>query len=193
MAKTLSDYLLMVQKEYTYKIKIAHAMDDKDFERMERPLVKYDVYDVKSMTKTPIQKNPLDFPNVSASEVYIIEIVSLLPISTETLRWELSKSMHFHMDYIHVRNENSPYNEYEEKMLKFQEETYMPKMDDPFYKTDMTGDNTLYGDKYNEKMVKELTDKTGIDMPMEKVSVDNKFKEAIKTFKAEGIFTKVKN
>jgi hypothetical protein len=193
MSKTLADYLLMVQKEYTYKIKIAHAMDEKDFERMERPLLKYDIIDVKSMIKTPIQKNPLDFPTVSASEVYIIEIVSLIPISTETLRCELAKAMHFHMDYIHVRNENSPYNEYEEKMIKFQEETYMPKLDDPFYKSDATGDSSLYGDEYNENLVKEITDKTGIDMPMEKTSVDTKFKDAVKTFKAEGIFNKVNN
>jgi hypothetical protein len=187
MQKTLSDYLLMVQKEYTYKIKIAHSMDDKDFERMERPLLKYDIIDVKSMIKTPIQKNPLDFPTVSASEVYIIEIVSLIPISTETLRGELAKALHFHMDYIHVRNENSPYNEYEENMIKFQDETYMPK---PAKEATVPAP---YGDDYNEKMVKEITDKTGIDMPMEKVSVDNKFKEAVKSLKAEGIFTKVKN
>lgn len=191
MAKTLADYLLMVQKEYTYKIKIAHPMDENDFQRMERPLMKYDIVDVKSMVKTPIQKNPLDFPSVSASEVYIIEIVSLIPISTEALRWELSKAMQFHMDYVHVRNENSPYNQYEQNMIKFQEDTYIPKIDDPFYKSDMTGDNSLYGDEYNKDMVKEITAKTGIEMPQEKVSVDSKFKEAVKTFKADGVFYKV--
>jgi hypothetical protein len=192
MSKTLSDYLLMVQKEYTYRIKIAHQLDDSHFEKLERPFYKYDVFDVKSISKTPIHKNPLDFPNVSASEVFIIEIVSMIPISTETLRFEIANCLRLPDNLVHVRNENSPYDEYEENMIKFQENTYMPKIEDSFYKTDMTGDSSLYGDDYNEKMVKEITDKTGIDMPLEKISIDKKFKEAVSKFNTDGIFSKIK-
>jgi hypothetical protein len=154
--KTLKDYLLMKQTPYKYKIKFAYPMEEHHFERLSNVLDKYEMASLNNIIRTPFQKSPLDFPTVNASEIYIIEVETMVPMSESALPYEIKMATKIHEDFIVVRGENNPYNEYEENLLKFQESKYVPKLEDSNYESDGVETQELYGDEYNKKMVAEL-------------------------------------
>ena len=61
---TFQQYLTESAKSYDYKIKVAGEID-KDFTtKMETALAKFEVAKLSAGKKTPIQKRPLDFPQL---------------------------------------------------------------------------------------------------------------------------------
>lgn len=187
--KTLSDYLLMKQTPYKYKIKFAFPLEEHHFDRIGSVLEKYELVNVKNIIRTPFQKNPLDFPTISASEIYMIEVETMIPMSESALRYEIRHATKIHEDMISIRGENNPYNKYEEDIIKFQENKYVPKLEDPHYKSDGVEDQKLYGDEYNKEMVDTLLKDSEDHTP----HIKSDFKQAVETFNKDGIFTKVKN
>lgn len=185
--KTLADYLLMKQNPYKYKIKFAYPLEEHHFDRIGSILDKYELVSINNINRLPYQKNPLDFPTVDASEIYLIEVETLIPMSEHALRYELKKATKIHEDFISIRNENNPYNKYEEDMIKFQEKKYVTKLEDPNYESDGVEDQNLYGDEYNKEMVDTLTKDSGDATP----HIKSEFKKAVEKFNETGVFTKV--
>ena len=186
--KTLQDYLLMKQTPYKYKIKFAFPMEDHHFERLSNVLGKYDLASVNNIIRTPFQKNPLDFPTVNASEIFIVEVETMVPMSESALRYEIKYATKIHEDLIIIRGENNPYNEYEENLIKFQETKYVPKLEDPDYKSDGKEPETLLGDEYNVKMVETLVKDSESATP----HIKSEFMKAVESFNKTGVFSKIK-
>jgi hypothetical protein len=187
--KTLKDYMLMKQTPYKYKIKFAYPMEEHHFERLSNVLDKYEMASLNNIIRTPFQKSPLDFPTVTASEIYIIEVETMVPMSESALPYEIKMATKIHEDFIVVRGENSPYNEYEENLLKFQEGKYVPKLEDSHYESDGVETQELYGDEYNKKMVAELVKDSEPYAP----HIKTEFMKAVESFNKTGVFSKLKD
>jgi hypothetical protein len=191
MKKKLSDYLLLTEKEYNYRLKFAVELQEEQLNKLERFLQKYDLLDVASVHKSMIQKNPMDFPNLDIGEVYIIDIVTRLPISTEILVQEMSKVMKIHVDLIRVRDEHSPYEQYTNQKLEYEDTEYQSKLEDPDYKDAPKMDRNLYGDAYNKEMIDTIIDAQGRE-PTENEK-KSKFKAAFDKAQVKSPFTDVDN
>jgi hypothetical protein len=188
MKKTLADYLLLAEKEFKYRLKFATEMTELHLEKLERLLQKYDLIDVEKIYKTPIQKNPMDFPTLDIAEVYIIDIVTRLPVSTETLKEEIYRSLRIPTNFMYVRSETSPQEAYNEEIVKNRDTEYKVKLENDDPASDVKAED-LYGDAYNKQMVDTLMDKVGTELP--KVKVDSIFKKAMDKTNTVSLFTKV--
>jgi hypothetical protein len=182
--KTLHDYINTIKKTYNYRLKFAIELEDEHFSIIESILQKYNLVDVSNVYKTPIQKNPLDFPTLSVAEVLMMDIETEIPMSLHSFTHEFSQAARISTDFIHVRNDSSPYNAYEQQIIDYQEKPYVVKLTDPHYESDGVEDQQLYGDEYNKELVKTiLADR----------ETKSTFKSAIEEFKSKSMFSDVKN
>lgn len=154
--KNLSDYLTLVEKEYNYRIKVAKELSEKQFDRMERILQKYDLLQVKSIHKTPVQKAPLDFATLNNIEVYIIDIVTRIPMSPGIFRTTMAETLRIHPDYIIVRGDNDPLDQYNREIVDMQEQDYIVKMLDVDYEHDGIISTDLHSQEYRDELVKNI-------------------------------------
>lgn len=181
MAKNLSDYILLAEKDYEYKIKLATEVTEKQFDDLETLLTKYDLKEVKNITRLPIQKAPLDFQNLAPTEVYVIDIVTRLPISDTTLVEEIYRKVGINNNLIVVRGKNSPYEQELNKIDNKKE--YVTKITDPDYKSDGPEKSNLYGDEYNKEMVETIVKELGTDPTPNEKKADKIFKKALEGIK----------
>ena len=82
-------YLDQVEKVYSYRIKTVAPLDDLALDRIERLIQKYDPIEMSAVKKTIHQRQPLDFIGIQNAEVYIVDIVLGLPVSSYILQQEL--------------------------------------------------------------------------------------------------------
>lgn len=83
--KSFKDYL---SKDRTYKYTVKLAVDDvteDHLDCLECCLEKYELVAAGKFSNTPIQENPLDFPNVKNSPVFITEIEIKYPSTSDML------------------------------------------------------------------------------------------------------------
>lgn len=182
--KTLHDYINTIKKTYKYRLKFAIELEDDHFDIIESILQKYHVINVSSVYKSPIQKNPLDFPTLSVAEVIMIDIETEVPMSGHQFIHTFSQASRIGTDFICVRNDSSPYNAYEQQIIDYQEKDYVVKLTDPHYESDGVEDQQLYGDEYNKELVKTILADRETKSP---------FKAAIEEFKSKSMFSDVKN
>jgi len=183
MKKSLQDYLLLVEKEFEYKLKIASEITESQFDAMETLLQKYDLIDVKSINRLPIQNNPLDFTNLKPTEVFVIDLVTRLPLPVSNFADQIARCTDINIKRIIIRGKNDPY-EKELQNIELKAETdYVTKIDDPEYKSDGIETQDSYGTEYNQDMVGEIL-ATREDKPkFNKKEFDSKFKKAFNDFK----------
>jgi len=117
MKKTFIEHLIESDREYSYRIKSVVDFDDTQMEKLERLVQKYELRDMESPRKTIIQDHPLDFPDVNHAEVYIIDIVTGVPVSSYILQQEIRENLKVPEKFIVVRSENDPLEIETEKML----------------------------------------------------------------------------
>lgn len=107
--KSLSAYLVESKKEYKFTLKFAcDEIDDDMLDKLEDCLFKYDIVSASAFKDTPIQENPLDFPNVKCSKVHISQIVLCYPVTGDMLRNYLSKQLNINEQSIAVYGEKDP-------------------------------------------------------------------------------------
>ena len=164
--KTFVDYYNANKKRYTYTLKIAqNDFTVESAAKLEQYLEKYNLVEFKPFKKTPIQQNPLDFPNAKNSEVYITDVVVEYPITPNALQREVSSGLGISEGFIVIYAENDPRHQYTEEWLermtdkeKFKSE-YKPKLGN----LEQWGEEPAYGNEYNLEFLKSLqkvSDKT---------------------------------
>jgi len=182
MTSLFKDYYLVESaKEYKYRIKLAvNDLSSEQKAALEDALAKFDVRSVGPFAQTPIQKSPLDFPNVRNTQVYTTEIVLGYPTTVDALRVFLSDKVGINQQEIAVYNQYDPRDANTEAALAIEagidEDNYTPALGND-YPADEKPD---YGKEYNEKFLKELEDVrkarpvVEVDNPlMQKTKVDN--------------------
>ena len=87
--KTLNDYLMESAKTYEFRLKTCCELSDDQLDSLEKHMRKYEAFDIESPKRTILQSAPLDFHNVGATEIYIMDFKTKLPMSPAMLVNEL--------------------------------------------------------------------------------------------------------
>ena len=176
----LKKYITESERHYNYRLKTICSLDDYAMDWVERVLLKYLPVDISKPRKTILQKNPLDFKNVRAAEVWIVDITTALPASAYVLGQEIQLALGVPENHVIVRGANDP-NEVESERLVAAAEIALDAaakgltpdalLNDPDYEEAEVPDE-LYGDKYNGKFLgylrtvqKEREAKQKVDAP----------------------------
>lgn len=157
--KSFASYVAEVKTEYKYVLKFAlHEMTDEMIDKLEACLAKYDLKTASAFRQTPIQENPLDFPNVRNTAVFICDIAMGYPASLDFLRTYICNSLAISPALLAVYSENDP--------RQIETDLYVDRNSPEFkekYKTRLgsyheavEGEGEGYGDKYNVSFLKEL-------------------------------------
>ena len=126
--KTLNDYLMESAKTYEFRLKTCCELSDDQLDSLEKHMRKYEAFDIESPKRTILQSAPLDFHNVGATEIYIMDFKTNLPMSPAMLVNELVQKIGIGEGQIKVRNKLEPaYKEDEasmEEQLRAKREPY---------------------------------------------------------------------
>lgn len=151
------DYYNAAKQEYKYTIKLAHN-DFANAELLERALQRYNLKSMSTLKKTPIQLEPIDFPNVRCSEVYITEVVLEYPITPDALLREVADGVELDEGAVAVYAENDPRTQYveewNERMVDNKEyfDKYEPRLGNP----EKWDTEPAYGEEYNKDFLSSL-------------------------------------
>lgn len=161
----LRKYFDEAERRYNYRIKAIIELDEHAIDIIERAILKYNPFDMSQVSKTILHRNPLDFPNVSAAEVFSVDIGLGLPVSPSVLSAELATALGIHGTEIVVRGENDPTEIETQRLNAAEDMATEAKGDDAESLLDTAlehpeasspdGD-TLYGDRYNGRLIKTL-------------------------------------
>jgi len=105
--KTFREYLSESKKSYAFKVKIAGDVPEKFQENLKKRLEQCGVTTFNEGTKTPVQKLPLDFPDVSNMEVTIFDLVTEYPITAPEISNYL-KEMGIEESHFRVKTASDP-------------------------------------------------------------------------------------
>jgi len=113
---TFLELLESNKKEYKFTVKLACQEVDNDMlDKMEKCLEKYDLVSASKFKKSPLQKNPLDFPRVTNSEVHTSDIVTNYPCTQDLLSTQIAKELEIPQHHVVVYTENDPRAAYNEE------------------------------------------------------------------------------
>lgn len=154
--KSFYQYLAESVKEYRYRVKTVVPMDEQFLSTLKKALFKYDVKSVSSVKKTPIQNAPLDFREVGAAEVSIIDIVTGMPASSYVLATELHAALQLSPKFLVVRGENEPIELETEQLLAAEDADKNAILDNANYEEAEQPTEIAYGDAYNKKFLNYL-------------------------------------
>lgn len=172
--KPFASYVAEVKTDYKYVLKFAVSeMNDDRIDMLEACLKKYQLKEASSFRKTPIQANPLDFPNVKNTEVHICNITLEYPASLDFLRTYICNALGLSPAVLAVYSENDP--------RQIETDLYVDRTSPEYkakYKTRLGSDyeevpgaeEEKYGEKYNTGFLKELET---VRKEREKVTVEN--------------------
>jgi hypothetical protein len=157
-------YIAETERSYNYRLKTVAKLDDEAMDRIERIVMKYQPLEISEPRKTMLQKNPLDFTNVDAAEVWIVDLTLGLPASGYVLGEEIRHSLGVPENQVIVRGSNDP-TEVESERLNAAAEIgeeaaklgLKPSglLTDPTY-SEVTPSSNLYGKVHNEKFLDYL-------------------------------------
>lgn len=104
-----TSYVYENKEEYKYILKIAaDEVGDNMLDKIEAAIVKYEPISASAFRKTPIQQNPLDFPNVSNTAVNTCDISLKYPASLDFMKTLISNALELPLSHIAVYSENDP-------------------------------------------------------------------------------------
>ncbi len=150
--KKLQDYLMESKKTWNFKIKIACDLPENFDKRFKTMLEKYSVADMK-MSKTPIQKLPLDFNGLTNREVHIYEVTFNYPTTPPELETQIRECFCFSDKEFVVRYTTEPTEEYQ----KESNDAYIVKMESELENPYGDVAQTLVGQQRVFKLFQELS------------------------------------
>lgn len=159
--KTFVDYYNTAKQEHGYTIKLArNSMTDSETGALEAALEKYNMSSMDKIARTPIQLEPIDFPNVRNTEVYIAKIVLEYPITPDALRREIADCMEMSEAAVAVYAQNDPRHQYVEQWNErmTNKEAYKSKYTPRLGSEQEFEPEPAYGDGYNTPFLKSLAD-----------------------------------
>jgi len=113
--KSFAEILQESKKAYSFNIGIAGELPEGIADRLESVLKKFNVISFTTGKKTPIQKRPLDFPQLENTEVTFYETSVEYPTTTQVLQTYLGNCCNIPQSHIIVRNPGDPREAYQEE------------------------------------------------------------------------------
>lgn len=149
--KSFKDYLTESKKAYPFRIKVAGLLPE-GFAKKVREYLGYCKPTLIEKSKTPIQSQPLDFPDLQNVEVHVFEVVCDYPTTTpqiiERLKCLVPES------HLRVRNGGDPAEaDHATFDLEASGESILeePEYDDKIKAKD------YFGDEFNKNFLKDLS------------------------------------
>lgn len=149
--KSFKEYLTESKKTYSFKIKVAGDLPE-NFVKTVKEYLGYCKAALVEKSKTPIQSQPLDFPELSNVEVHVFEVVCEYPTTTpqivERLKCLVPES------HLRVRNGSDPA---EAERAEFDMESSGEAiLEEPEYQ-DKIKAKDYFGDEFNKSFLKDLS------------------------------------
>ena len=113
MAKLFSEYLTESKRVFEFKVKIAGELPEGIEDRLESVMQKFTVRNFTKGKKTPIQKRPLDFPQLENTEVTFFEAEVEYPTTPQVLQSYLGNCCDIPQSHINVRTPEDPREAYQ--------------------------------------------------------------------------------
>jgi len=152
--KSFKEYLTESQKIYTHKVKVAGKIVD-DFEgKLKEALTSYEPLEIKKESETPIQRVPLDFPDLRNQEVSIFSVQTQYPITPPEIA-SIIKEFDISEEKIIVRNSMDP-SEVDQatKGELLTDETLLTNTN--YEELTNAESKEYFGDEYNTNFLKDL-------------------------------------
>lgn len=149
---------------YNYRIKFAFEPTPEQLGHVIDLInIKYQAYDVLPLVKTIFQAKPLDFANLDAGEIWMLDFSTPRGIHDDVFVAELGKLLACSRAYIRLRNKDDMYQSMlpDENALGLDLDEYIVKVTDPHYKSDSTAVDvdTIAGQVRTDDAVKDAVDK----------------------------------
>jgi hypothetical protein len=84
-------YIIESEKQYKLRLKSLVPLDDAAMDAIEFAVARYQPLALSRPKKTILQMHPMDFANVLAAEVYIVDMTFALPVSASVMREDIRK------------------------------------------------------------------------------------------------------
>lgn len=108
--RSFKDILNESTKTYQFKIGVAGELPEQFSSRLKMALDKFSLKNLSNGKSTPIQKQPLDFPQKQNTEVTYFEAEMFYPTTPQVLHEYLSQMCSIDHSSIIVKNELDPLN-----------------------------------------------------------------------------------
>lgn len=151
--KTFKEYLTENKKVYSFKVKVAGDLPEGFQDDLKKSLEKHSIVSLGKLT-TPIQENPMDFPEKTNKEITIFDVVLEYPITAPEIG-SFIKDMGISEEFFRVRGSAEP-SEYDQ-LITPDGDTAGALLDDPYYKESANAKpKDYFGDDFNKNFLKEL-------------------------------------
>jgi hypothetical protein len=136
--KTFTDYFHDNDREYHYTVKLAcDNMSEECVDKMEQALRSLDLVGFGTFSGSPLQENPLDFPNLRNTSVQTADFAVKYPSSTDALERKIAEALGYQRCCVVVYTENDPRKTYTKEFLERRSpayaEYYEPALANPDY------------------------------------------------------------
>lgn len=149
--KKLLDYLQESKKTYQFIIGMAGDLPEDIDNRIQNAMEKFSLVDIGKSKKTPIQEQPLDFPNLNNTEVTYWDVTVRYPTTEAVIKNYLGQFCSVIESKIVVKNPNVPS---EKDKNKKESDVYEPLLS----KTELGGESAQQsvGNNRVMELLKEL-------------------------------------
>jgi hypothetical protein len=149
--KSFKEYITESQKVYSFKVKVAGDLPENFLEDFKKSIEKYDIVTFEKMT-TPIQENPMDFPELANKEVTIFDLVVNYPVTSPELG-NFIREMGIDEECFRVRGSSEP-SEYDHLLIN---DDAKAVLSDPYYtNSEKIKHKDYFGDDFNKNFLKDL-------------------------------------
>jgi hypothetical protein len=155
--KTLTDYFYEAKKNYEFRVKFANVEPGKDFDldKFKAALETYGLVNTTEAKRIPMQANMLDFGQLGACEVYVIDVTVEYPVIDQQLKQVIYTATNVPMSNFAVMTKC--FDEGREQAEEAGKDHEGALLDKPYKKTeaDKTGQK-LVGEKRKDALTKNL-------------------------------------
>lgn len=152
--KTFKEYLSESKKVYSFKVKVAGAIPEGFQDKLKTELDRCKLITLEKIASTPIQKFPLDFPNMSNAEVTVFEVICEYPINAQEIANSV-KSIGLAEETFRVRGSSEPSEV--DQLLVDNEPSGKALLADANYKESTNAKHKDYfGNDFNKGFLKDL-------------------------------------
>jgi hypothetical protein len=152
--KSFREYLAESKKVYSFKVKVAGDLPEDFSANLKSRLDRCGLKTLDETSKTPVQKTPLDFPEMENVEVHIFDVVCEYPITGPEIESEL-KEMGMDPCCFRVRGAGEPSEI--EQMQATQKPSGKSVLQDPGYtESAKIKHKDYFGDEFNKSFLKDL-------------------------------------
>jgi hypothetical protein len=178
--KTFKEYLSESKKVYSFKVKVAGEIPEGFQDKLKTELDRCKLITLEKVATTPIQKFPLDFPNMSNAEVTVFEVICEYPINAQEIVNSV-KSIGLAEESFRVRGSGEP-SEIDQLLVDNEPSGKALLADSNYKETTNAKHKDYFGDDFNKGFLKDL-DKVAKALKKEGVQTEYKLPKA-KTDKA---------